>query len=298
MTVNEFNERLDNYGKIVNDALLKYIPSNDVRQKQVFEAMRYSVMAGGKRIRPVLVLEFCRVCGGDIENALPFACAIEFVHTYSLIHDDLPCMDNAELRRGKPSCHIKFGEATALLAGDALLSLAFETALCNNNIDKIGYYNVIRATGELAKASGAEGMVGGQVIDLDSVGKQIDLDTLEDMHKKKTGAMIIAAAKMGCMVAGADGQKINAAGEYAKRIGLAFQIVDDLLDTQGDTSTLGKPTGSDDVNNKNTYVSLLGIQKSKEMVEKLTDEAIDFLKVFDDNTFLAMLAEKLAKRDR
>lgn len=298
MTANEFNERLDNYGKMVNDALLKYIPSDDVRQKQVFEAMRYSVMAGGKRIRPVLVLEFCRVCGGNIENALPFACAIEFVHTYSLIHDDLPCMDNAELRRGKPSCHIKFGEANALLAGDALLSLAFETALCNNNIDKIGYYNVIRATGELAKASGAEGMVGGQVIDLDSVGKQIDINTLEDMHKKKTGAMIIAAAKMGCMAAGADDQKVRAAGEYARKIGLAFQIVDDLLDTQGDTSKLGKPAGSDDVNNKTTYVSLLGVKKSKELVVKLTDEAIDSLKVFNDKTFLVMLAEKLSKRDR
>ena len=297
MTETDFDMRLREYGSLVNQALEKYLPCNNLPQKNVIDAMRYSVMAGGKRIRPVLTLEFCRVCKGDIEAALPFACAVEFVHTYSLIHDDLPCMDDDDLRRGRPSCHVKFGEATALLAGDALLSLAFETALCNNSIDKVDPLNVQRAACELARASGAVGMVGGQIIDLESEGHSVSLKTLEFMHDNKTGAMIVAAAKMGCIAAGADAGHIKAAGEYAKRLGLAFQIVDDLLDVEGDTSKLGKPAGSDKANEKTTYITHLGVEKSRTLVAKLTDEAVRQLDVFGDCSFLAELSLRLASRE-
>lgn len=298
MTDIEFEKQLENYGTEVNAALLKYLPSDDLPQKNVFDAMRYSVMAGGKRLRPMLALEFCRICGGNIDDAMPFACAVEFVHSYSLIHDDLPCMDNDVLRRGKPSCHVKFGEANALLAGDALLSLAFETALCDNNIIKLNSDNIAKAAYELAKASGALGMVGGQVIDLESEGKDIGLDKLKFMHSKKTGAIIIAACKMGCIAANADGEKISLAEEYAKRIGLAFQIEDDLLDIEGDENELGKPIGSDKEQNKTTCVTYLGIEKSKESVSRLTDEAIKILDNFNDTGFLKMLTTKLADRKK
>jgi Geranylgeranyl pyrophosphate synthase len=207
-------------------------------------------------------------------------------------------MDDDDLRRGQPSCHVRFGEATALLAGDALLSLAFETALCNNNIETVSAANAMRAAGELARASGAVGMVGGQIIDLESEGRTVSLKTLELMHRKKTGAMIVAAAKMGCIVAGADEARIQAAEEYAKHIGLAFQIVDDLLDVAGDTAKLGKPTGSDSANKKTTYITHLGVKKSREIVEKLTEEAVKQLDHFSDGSFLAELALRLSNREQ
>lgn len=295
----DFNSRLSSYENMVNQGLQKYLPSGQAFQKDVFDAMRYSVMAGGKRIRPVLVLEFCRVCGGNIEDVVPFACAMEFVHTYSLIHDDLPCMDDDSIRRGKPSCHVKFGYATALLAGDALLSLAFETALCNNIISSFGPKNVTRATKELADASGAFGMVGGQVIDLESEGCEINLEKLETMHKLKTGAMITAAAKIGCILAGAEEKVIASAGSFADKIGLAFQITDDILDAIGDSKKLGKPIGSDESSKKSTYVTDLGLSKSKELVQNLTSDAIEQLSVFGGKAdFLNELAKRLALRDK
>ena len=294
----DVEQRMAEYASMVNEALEKYLPQPSGLQKKVIEAMRYSALAGGKRIRPILVLEFCRVCGGSIQAAMPFACAIEMVHTYSLIHDDLPCMDNDEFRRGRPSCHVKFGEATALLAGDALLSLAFETALCDNYKDKIKPENVITAARLLAEASGACGMVGGQIIDLESEGQKISLETLEFMHKKKTGAMIVAAAKMGCMIAGANGREVTAAGNFAGCLGLAFQIIDDYLDVTGDNGTLGKPVGSDAENDKTTYITHLGLEKSKRLAFKLTDEAVSYLSIFNDTGFLSDLAAFLAARDR
>lgn len=296
MPETDFDLRMRQYGEMINNALLDYLPGLDLPQKNVFEAMKYSVTAGGKRIRPVLTLEFCRICGGDVEAALPFACAVEFIHSYSLIHDDLPCMDDDDLRRGRPSCHIKFGEATALLAGDALISLAFETALCDNSIEKVGAKNACRAAHELARASGAVGMVGGQIVDLESEGHSVSLNTLEFMHENKTGAMIRAAAKIGCIVAGADERHIEAADEYAKRIGLAFQIVDDLLDVEGDVKALGKPTGSDKDKDKTTYITLLGAEKSRSIVTKLTQEAIGQLAVFSDPSFLTELSLRLSNR--
>lgn len=295
----EYARRLKDDAERVNAALETFLPQQEgLLQQHVIDAMRYSVSAGGKRIRPVLVLEFCRACRGAEELALPLACAVEFVHTYSLIHDDLPCMDDDDLRRGRPSCHIRFGYATALLAGDALLSLAFDTALCNNKL-RSGYpERAARAAWELAAASGALGMVGGQVIDLESEGKAVPLRTLELMHRAKTGAMIVAAAKMGAIAAGAPEEHIAAAAGYAQRIGLAFQIVDDILDASGDSGKLGKPAGSDEANDKTTYVTHLGIEKSQELVRKLTNEAQEQLLPFgEESGFLTWLAQSLSHRD-
>lgn len=292
--------RIDRSGYLqsVEDALRKYVPEVSLMQSGLFQAMRYSLLAGGKRIRPVLVLEFCGLCGGDQEAALPFACAVEMIHTYSLIHDDLPCMDDDGLRRGKPSNHVVFGEAQALLAGDALLTMAFETMLSPESVKGVGAERAAGAAGILAKAAGAYGMAGGQAIDLMSEGKRVSEETLQKMDECKTGALIRAAAKVGCVLAGADSGQIRAADEYAAAIGFAFQIVDDILDVEGDAGALGKPVGSDKGNDKSTYVSLLGLENAKRAVEKLTETAAAALEPFgDDAAYLKGLARKLASRN-
>lgn len=279
-----------NYLDEINSALKEYLPAAD---DVVSQAMRYSVENGGKRIRPALLLEFCRVCGGDYKKAVPFACALEMIHTYSLIHDDLPCMDNDDFRRGKPSCHIAFGEEYALLAGDALLTLAFETAMKSNLSAEI----TVRAAKELAKAAGVMGMVGGQVLDLQNEGKKVGVSDLQKTDELKTGELIRAACVLGCICAGADDKKIAAAEKYAHDIGIAFQIVDDILDVTSDEETLGKPIGSDEENQKSTYVSLLGIEKSRKTAEELTLNAQKALDAFDgDVSSLKDFAEKLKNR--
>ncbi len=279
-----------NYLDEINSALKEYLPTAD---DVVSQAMRYSVENGGKRIRPALLLEFCRVCGGDYKKAVPFACALEMIHTYSLIHDDLPCMDNDDFRRGKPSCHIAFGEEYALLAGDALLTLAFETAMKSNLSAEI----TVKAAKELAKAAGVMGMVGGQVLDLQNEGKKVGVSDLQKTDELKTGELIRAACVLGCVCAGADDKKIAAAEKYAHDIGIAFQIVDDILDVTSDEETLGKPIGSDEENQKSTYVSLLGIEKSRKTAEELTLNAQKALDAFDgDVTSLKDFAEKLKNR--
>ncbi len=279
-----------NYLDEINSALKEYLPTAD---DVVSQAMRYSVENGGKRIRPALLLEFCRVCGGDYKKAVPFACALEMIHTYSLIHDDLPCMDNDDFRRGKPSCHIAFGEEYALLAGDALLTLAFETAMKSNLSAEI----TVKAAKELAKAAGVMGMVGGQVLDLQNEGKKVGISDLQKTDELKTGELIRAACVLGCVCAGADDKKIAAAEKYAHDIGIAFQIVDDILDVTSDEETLGKPIGSDEENQKLTYVSLLGIEKSRKTAEELTLNAQKALDAFDgDVTSLKDFAEKLKNR--
>ena len=279
-----------NYLDEINSALKEYLPTAD---DVVSQAMRYSVENGGKRIRPALLLEFCRVCGGDYKKAVPFACALEMIHTYSLIHDDLPCMDNDDFRRGKPSCHIAFGEEYALLAGDALLTLAFETAMKSNLSAEI----TVKAAKELAKAAGVMGMVGGQVLDLQNEGKKVGVSDLQKTDELKTGELIRAACVLGCVCAGADDKKIAAAEKYAHDIGIAFQIVDDILDVTSDEETLGKPIGSDEENQKSTYVSLLGIEKSRKTAEELTLNAQKALDAFDgDVTSLKNFAEKLKNR--
>lgn len=279
-----------NYLDEINSALKEYLPAAD---DVVSQAMRYSVENGGKRIRPALLLEFCRVCGGDYKKAVPFACALEMIHTYSLIHDDLPCMDNDDFRRGKPSCHIAFGEEYALLAGDALLTLAFETAMKSNLSAEI----TVKAAKELAKAAGVMGMVGGQVLDLQNEGKKVGVSDLQKTDELKTGELIRAACVLGCICAGADDKKIAAAEKYAHDIGIAFQIVDDILDVTSDEETLGKPIGSDEENQKSTYVSLLGIEKSRKTAEELTLNAQKALDAFDgDVSSLKDFAEKLKTR--
>lgn len=283
--------------ELIERALLNCLPDRDCMEKDVIDAMEYSLMAGGKRIRPRLTLEFCRLCGGTEEQALGCACAVEMIHTYSLIHDDLPCMDDDDMRRGRPSNHIRFGEDIALLAGDALQALAFETLL--RGADKDNAHRLARAGAYLANACGALGMVGGQVIDLQSEEKEAPIEVLKIMDGKKTGALIRAACVLGCVCAGADDRLCAAAEAYAESIGLAFQIVDDILDVTADSETLGKPIGSDGENKKSTYVSLLGIDKCKALVEELTEKAVSALAAFpNDAEELVELARQLAQRDR
>ena len=286
---NDFIERIDNY-------LPTLLPSAECEEKNLIRSMEYSLLAKGKRLRPTLLLSFCELCGGDTEAAMPYACAVEMIHAYSLIHDDLPCMDDDDLRRGRPSNHIVYGEDIALLAGDALQTLAFEVMLCSKALEKTGL-NGAKAAGVLAKCSGAVGMAGGQVIDLETEGKSPSLDTLTLMYSKKTGALIKAACVMGCILANADDEKIKAAEKYAENIGLAFQIVDDILDVTSTPEVLGKPVGSDKENEKVNYVTVLGLEKSREIVNDLTKNAIIELNVFDGSAdFLRSLALDLAKR--
>lgn len=280
---------MDKYVKLINQSLEHFLPESD---DTVSQAMRYSIENGGKRVRPSLLLAFCELCGGDTEKAMPLACALEMIHTYSLIHDDLPCMDDDDFRRGKPSCHIKFGYEYALLAGDALLTLAFETALKA----QLPAHLVIKAVSELAKASGWAGMVGGQVIDLQNEHKKVNVEDVVRMYNLKTGELIRAACVIGCISAGAL-DMIPYATVYAHNIGLSFQIVDDILDITSDSQTLGKPVGSDEENEKCTYVSLKGIDESKRVVSVLTQEAEDVLENFKGNTsMLKDFAEKMKNR--
>lgn len=280
---------------MIENALKSYLPSKGTLYDNLIESIDYSLQAGGKRVRPRLTLAFCRACGGTDDMALPFACAIEMIHTYSLIHDDLPCMDNDDFRRGKPSNHKVYGEDIALLAGDALQSLAFEV-VTNDSID-VSADLVLRAVNILAKYCGTVGMVGGQVIDLEHEGKKADIEVIREMYSNKTSALIKAACCMGAVIAGATDDKVKAATVYAENIGIAFQIVDDILDVTSTSEELGKPIGSDAQNDKSTYVSLLGIDKCKELVEQYTRQALDALKVFDEDvSFLVDFAKELATR--
>lgn len=265
----------------------------------LFESMEYSVKNGGKRVRPILTMLFCDACGGDIESALPFAQAVEFVHTYSLIHDDLPCMDNDDYRRGKLSNHKVYGEAFALLAGDGLLTAAFEL-ISKGCLD--GLYDsetAVSGVSALSSLAGSRGMIGGQVVDLlNENNPDADFEVLQLMDSLKTGALIEAACVLGCIVAGAGEEEINAARTFAQSIGLAFQIKDDILDVTSSLEKLGKLTGSDTENNKSTYVTLLGVEKCQELVEKLTKEAMESLETFSENEALKEYAEYLAHREK
>ena len=281
------------------EALLPaYMPATGGLQTVVAEAMAYACADGGKRIRPVLTLEFCRLCGGNPEMAMPAAAAIEMIHSYSLVHDDLPCMDNSLLRRGKPSTHAVYGETMALLAGDGLLNLAFETILSPKNRGSLTADGVLGAASALADAAGIDGMVGGQVIDLDSEGKQIDLSTLEALQRGKTAALLIAACVMGARLAGATPEQEQAARTFGEGIGLSFQIIDDILDVTASAEKLGKPVGSDAENEKTTYVSLLGLEAARRLAAQRTAEAVAALSVFGHEAdSLRQLAEALLNRD-
>ena len=287
---------LKDYADIINAYLEKALPQCDFGEAVVHEAMKYSLSIGGKRIRPVLVLEFCRVCGGNIEDALSLAVALEMVHTYSLIHDDLPCMDDDDMRRGMPSCHIKYGYEYALLAGDGLLTRAFGV-IADSDFAKKNPVGAVKAISALSALAGVNGMIGGQVIDLKNENRKAGLETLSKMDELKTGALIKCAALMGCIAADADEKKIEAATEYASKIGQAFQIVDDILDVTGDEKDLGKPIGSDKESGKSTYYTLLGLEKAQEYADRLTDEAVEALGIFgEESEFLKELAFMLARR--
>lgn len=285
--------------KRIEQELLSYLPKDVPETATVMSSMEYSLAAGGKRIRPLLTLEFAELCGGSMENAMPFACAVEMIHTYSLIHDDLPCMDNDDLRRGKPTNHKVFGEAAALLGGDGLLTLAFETVLSERAVKLNGYEKCAKAGRTLAEYAGAAGMIGGQIIDLESENREVTIDRLQIMDEKKTGALIAAACVMGCISAGASEEQIQAAKTYAMNIGTAFQIIDDILDVTSDTATLGKPVGSDTENKKSTYVSLLGLDECKKISRELTEKAVECLSAFDGDTEpLKQLAYDLCERKK
>ena len=261
----------------------------------LYDAMEYSLLAGGKRIRPVLTLECCRMCGGEPETALPLAGAVEMIHTYSLIHDDLPCMDDEDLRRGRPTNHKVYGEATAVLAGDALLTAAFEVILDAGSLPP---ERLLTAAAVLARAAGGWGMVGGQVLDMAGEGHALSLSEVEELQRMKTGALITAAAEMGCVAAGGAQEQRAAVRRYAEKLGLAFQIQDDILDVVGNAAALGKSVGSDARSEKTTFVTLKGVETCRKLVRRLTEEAKEALAVFGcEKEHLCWLADNLASRE-
>jgi geranylgeranyl diphosphate synthase type II len=282
--------------KEVEQIVTSFLPKEEGYQKTVLEAMNYSVSAGGKRLRPMLMLETYRMFGGKSKVIEPFMAAIEMIHTYSLIHDDLPAMDNDEYRRGRKTTHVVYGEAMAILAGDALLNYAFETAASAFVLDE-GNPAIGKAFMILASKAGVYGMIGGQVLDVESEGKEIDADTLKFIHIHKTSALLESAMLIGAVLAGASEQQQRTVELAARELGLAFQIRDDILDVTGNTDELGKPVGSDEKNHKNTYVALEGLEKAKEDVKRYSESAIDRLKSLPvRNEFLYELIEELIDR--
>lgn len=269
----DYQARLDSRLDII-------LSENGQLYDEVLRACRYAALNGGKRIRPILLLEFYKLCGGNDDCAYNFACALEMIHSYSLVHDDLPCMDNDDFRRGKPSCHKAFGESTALLCGDALLTEAFSVAAKTLGISPD---RVIRAMAHLSSSAGVAGMIGGQVIDMND-NAEADDDVLFEMYRLKTGALLKTACAIGCILAGADDELITAAENFGEKVGVAFQIIDDILDCQGDTKTLGKPAGSDERNHKDTIAVRLGVEYCRELAKKYTDEAYECLNQFDGDT--------------
>lgn len=293
----EFKDVLKQKIDYIETLLNRYMPKEEGYQKTIIESMNYSLKAGGKRLRPILTLESCKIVGGKEEDAIPFAIAIEMIHTYSLIHDDLPALDNDDLRRGKPTNHKVFGEAMATLAGDALLNYAFELML-SSSIDKEDSNKYLKAINEVAKHAGIYGMIGGQVVDVESENKIIDKDKLDFIHLNKTAAMIVGSMRAGAIIGGASEEELEKVTKYGRNIGLSFQIVDDILDITGDEEKLGKPIGSDIENHKSTYPSLLGLEKSREIARQLIEEgksSIDGLSSEID--FLNQLGDYIISRD-
>ncbi len=293
-----FNEQLSENIRQIDAALDQYLPKQDTYPSMIHEAMRYSVFAGGKRLRPILLLEACRCCGGAVDVAMPFACAVEFIHTYSLIHDDLPAMDNDDYRRGKLTNHKVYGEGMAILAGDALLHSAVElmSDVClNPDISPDIRLKIIH---EVMVGAGTMGMIGGQVVDLSEEGKKTSADTLKYIHAHKTGALIRISLLAGARCGGASLEALEHMKAFGNHIGLAFQIVDDILDVVGDEKKLGKQVGSDEKNQKATYPALYGMQASKEMAQKALNDALKSLESWgEEGEFLRSLAKYMVIRD-
>lgn len=293
-----FKKWMDEKINLVEAHLNNAITEKENPQRIIYEAMNYSLLSGGKRLRPVLFLGSYELFKDNVEEALPFACAMEMIHTYSLIHDDLPAMDNDDYRRGRLSNHKKYGEAAAILAGDGLLNKAFETglnaALCSN----LNIKNAVKALVEIALSSGSDGMIGGQVVDMFSHDKIVTLEDLKYMYSLKTGAIIKSSVTAGAILGGADERQLMALESYAEKIGLAFQIEDDILDVTSTLEKLGKAIGSDEANNKITYLSFLSIEEAQLQVEKLTEQAIESLTIFEEKaSHLIELAKFLTNRD-
>ncbi len=291
---------LEKYINLVEEKLYSFLPSEKLKQKQVIEAARYSLSAGGKRIRPILLLKFCEMCGGKAESALSAACALEYMHTFSLIHDDLPCMDDDDFRRGKPSCHKAFNEYTALLAGDALAIMPFEiisNAALNGEITPLA---AAKVNSYLGKSVGFKGMIGGQQIDTENNGIIENAEEILEMYSMKTSDLLKAACCCGvlCAESNNENEYLKAAEVYAYNLGLAFQIIDDILDITSTSEVLGKPVGSDEKSGKCTYAALVGLEKAKAKAAELTETAKSALSVFHDNEFLLELTDMLLCRKK
>jgi geranylgeranyl diphosphate synthase type II len=268
---------------LVDEALDRYLPPADELPRSLHKSMRYSVFAGGKRVRPILLLAACDAVGGDIGNAMPAACAMEMIHTYSLIHDDLPAMDDDDFRRGNPTNHKVFGEAIAILAGDALLTEAFILLSDPWHWGKTGSTRLLPVIHEIARSAGSHGMVGGQVVDMESEGKpDVDLAIVQYIHTHKTGALLKASVKAGALLGGADDAGLDAMTRYGEAVGLAFQIADDILDIEGTTEEIGKDAGSDEARGKATYPAVMGIAEAKRRAGELVGMALDALSCFDE----------------
>lgn len=280
---------------LINATLADYLCIKHTPYQVVADAMEYSVEIGGKRIRPVLVLEFCKACGGDIIDAVPFAAALELIHTYSLVHDDLPCMDNDSLRRGKESTWKKFGETYGVLAGDALLTYAFQIASDAGVSD----HTTVKCTRLLANYAGIYGMIGGQTLDIKNEdAESLTIEELQETHRLKTGALIRCACEIGCVVGHGSAEQFEAAKVFAENLGLAFQIIDDILDVTGDPTILGKDVGQDLQNGKITYVTLLGVDGAEELARKYTEKALEALKAFPDAEYLIEGTKYLLERNK
>lgn len=295
-----YQKTLDLYYNKVEQALPNFLPSADLPQNEVIHAMKYSLCGGGKRVRAVLLLAFYELFSkeSNITHALPFAAAIEMIHAYSLIHDDLPCMDDDDLRRGKPSCHIEYGESTALLAGDGLLTLAFEAISRPENLEHFSAEQIVNAVHTYAFAAGTEGMIGGQILDLENEEKKASEDELKQADKLKTGALFKAAITVGGILGNATKEQLTAIGEFADKIGLVFQIADDILDATSTQEKLGKPIGSDKENEKTTYVTIYGVDKAGQIADGLTSDAVEILNSLNlDTSFIEKYTKELTKRD-
>ena len=296
----DIKSELSNRATEAEKIIYKFLPEVNGMQRTIFDAMKYSVMAGGKRLRPVLMNETFKLFGGEGDAVNYFMAAMEMIHTYSLVHDDLPSMDNDMLRRGKPTTHAVYGEGMGVLAGDALLNFAFETALKSFEDTITPTELKIKALQILARKAGVYGMIGGQVVDVESEKNQSEMteEKIDFIYELKTGALIEASMEIGAILAGATDEQVKLIESVASKIGMAFQIQDDILDIEGDEAVLGKPIGSDERNEKSTYVTFKGIEKSKEEVKRLTDEAIEILKKLPyENEFLVDLLQYLVYRD-
>ena len=280
----------------IDAALARYLPPSDLRPQKLHEAIRYSVLAPGKRLRPTLTIASAEAVGGQERDVLPAACALECIHVFSLIHDDLPCMDNDDYRRGRLTCHKVYGEAMALLAGDALLTLAFQ--LIAENATMVPAERILPTLGLIAEASGTQGMVGGQVVDMESQGQPVTPETLQYIHAHKTGALLLASVLAGAMLSGAEARHLEALRAYGTHIGLAFQIADDILDVTGDESRIGKPVGSDEERDKATYPKLFGLEESRRRAATEVDAALQTLSDFDARADpLRAIARFIVERD-